>query len=204
MTTDLRSDAERRYDETRLSRQAAADPVVEILEAVCGSEDEQDDDWTEEYQRGFHEGRQSVMGDVQAILNNPDQPLTMRQKFEVLWEADDMPDGNAIYAMLLEDRIASYMWWRCVDWVLYRQRNGMSVLRCNGADDCPAEIDARFKAAQRTYARPGTWPEAVDGHEVSMATAMDDWDRTPEQRAELRRQNELLIKIFEWIEAHAA
>lgn len=158
MTLDNRTPAERAYDATALSTHQ--DPDVEELAAIVEEIGEiLTEDWaSEDYERGFHDGRQSVMGDVHAVLNGTEPTLTMRQTFDLIWAADGMPDGNAIYAMLLEDRTAHYMWWRCVDWVLYRLRNGMPVKRANSDDDCPAEIDARFKAAQRTYADLGTGP----------------------------------------------
>jgi hypothetical protein len=79
----------------------------------------------------------------------------------------------------------SYVWFRCIDWVLYRQRNGLPVRRLNDEDTCPAAIDTRFNVARDHASDSAHWGLQGGGRLLSMGHMIVDWARTPQFSARM-------------------
>lgn len=124
---------------------------------------------------------------------------TASERADILLSNHEMPDGDQIFDLLLEDHVVSYVWHRCIDWVLYRQRRGLPVKRMNEKDDCPAAIDARFSAARDYSSTRANWNPNADGRLLSIGDTIERWERTPAQEAEIQRSNDLMIAILEAI-----
>lgn len=125
---------------------------------------------------------------------------TARERARILLAAIEMPDGNQIFDLLLEDQVSSYLWYRCIDWVLYRQRQGLPVKRLNDEDDCPAAIDARFAAARDFAKDRNNWNPQADINLLCKGQTIENWERTPAEEQALREETEALIRIFERLE----
>jgi hypothetical protein len=130
---------------------------------------------------------------------------TATERADILLSNHEMPDGNQIFDLLLEDHVVSYAWHRCIDWVLWRQAHGKPVQRCGTDDTCPAALDARFSQARDFAADSRNWHPNTTDKEMAVickGQTIQDWERTPEEKAEIQHSNELLIEIFEALEAH--
>lgn len=127
------------------------------------------------------------------------QAPTMRERVELLFEADHLPEGDEIFDLVLEDRVAHYVWLRCIDWVLWRLAHGKPVKVLAQPDRTSALIDARYSAARALSSNPASYRAAVTDADVHLLCAgemIEKWERTPEQEAEIQRNNELIIKIL--------
>lgn len=228
MTIDTRTPAEIAYDAARLSRAPIAQPaeaphdvMTRIFEMLEEDEEqpeapaEDDDSFYDTIghpncpdctpQRDCPACTAKLDAAHQAVRDRAAAAPTATERAQILLEGLEMPDGDLIFDLIKDDRLVSYTWYRCIDWVLWRQANGLPVKRLNDDDDTPAAINARWNAARELLNRPHTWhSDNVSGREIGMGQTIADWERTPEQRAELREQNELMIKIFEAIERNMA
>jgi hypothetical protein len=125
---------------------------------------------------------------------------TATERVEILLDNHEVPDGDQIFDLLLEDQIAHYVWARCIDWVLWRQAHNKPVKRCGDEDDCPATIDARYDMARAFAADIRNYSPTADVALACAGELIEKWERTPEQEDEIRRTNELLCKILEVID----
>lgn len=130
---------------------------------------------------------------------------TATERATILLDNHEMPDGDQVFDLVQENSLVSYAWHRCIDWVLWRQAQGLPVKRCGDQDDVPATIDARYSAA-RDYSKDDrnipTTP--ADVYLQCAGETIERWERTPEQQAEIDRTNDLMIELFKAIEARAA
>jgi hypothetical protein len=128
---------------------------------------------------------------------------TATERVEILLDNHEVPDGDQIFDLLLEDQIAGYVWARCIDWVLWRQAHGKPVKRCGDEDDCPAAIDARYQAARVLSSTLENYRAAATVADVGLLCAgelIERWERTPEQQAQIDTENDLMISILEAID----
>jgi hypothetical protein len=192
-TTDTRTEAERRYDETRLSRTPTDKPApLGVLEGCP--------DCTE--QKDCPACTARLEAEHQRVRARAAAADSATERAEILLEGCEAVDGDLIFDVLLEDRAASYVWYRCIDWVLWRQANGLPVKRCGTDDTVPAAINARYNAARDLWKRPHTWhTENIDGGELSMGNMIADWERTPAEEAELAQEMAILEKLIPLLEA---
>jgi hypothetical protein len=115
----------------------------------------------------------------------PAPAITIRDHvLGLLAELKTMPTGAQICDLLAEDQIANFVWWRCVDWVLYRLAHGLPVQRMNTDDDVPAAINAQFEEAKTRMYRARTTGERMSDifprkWDLSNATTIERWERTP-------------------------
>lgn len=130
---------------------------------------------------------------------------TASERADILLNNHEMPNGDHIFDLLLEDHIVSYVWYRCIDWVLWRQAHGKPVKRCGTADDCPAAIDARYSQARALSSNRANYRAAATDADMALlckGEMIEKWERTPKEEAELNEETDLMISIFEEIEAH--
>lgn len=128
---------------------------------------------------------------------------TATERATILLDDCEMPSGDDIFDLILENQIVHYVWARCIDWVLWRQAHGKPVNRMGDKDDCPAAIDARYNAAREYSSNSSNWGTRTDVGLLSAGRTIEEWERTPEQAAELQRSNDLLVKILRLLEANA-
>lgn len=124
---------------------------------------------------------------------------TMREKIEILMSAGLLPSGDQLFDLMLEDQVAHYVWMRCIDWVLWRQAHGKPVKRLADADDTSIELDARHDAARLlagdlTNYGPDTPDDLV--YTLCAGEMIERWERTPEQEAQIDKENQLMIDIL--------
>lgn len=112
-----------------------------------------------------------------------DEPTMYDTIGAILESCERMPSGDQIYELLLSDRVVSYAWWRAIDWILYRQSQGLPVGRMNTADENPAAIDARFRAArvfeERLFTSGAAAMSERDIHELCNWNTIERWERVP-------------------------
>jgi hypothetical protein len=145
-----------------------------------------------------------ILADMRLAATADDAP-TMREKVEILFEAGRMPSGDQIFELVLEDRIAHFIWARCIDWVLWRQAHGKPVKVLGDPDRTSATIDARYDAARDFATNPANFSPSSSDRDVALACAggiIRQWERTPEEQARIDRSNQDLSAILEAIEAH--
>lgn len=136
---------------------------------------------------------------VQVIARAAAAP-SATERAEILLENDETLSGDQIFDLLLEDRLVSFTWYRCIDWVLWRQAHGKPIKRCGADDDCPAAIDARFSAARDYNSNRANWNPDADGHMLCIGNMIKEWERTPEEQAKIQRSNQIMVEIFELLE----
>ncbi|HEU5102313.1 MAG TPA: hypothetical protein VFU22_24995 [Roseiflexaceae bacterium] len=205
MTIDTRTPAEIKYDAERdgsayVKPQPADERTAHALDELIEDEDGGEcPDCTPK--RDCPACLAKYEAEQNAVRARAAAAETALERAEILLDNHEMPDGDQIFDVLLEDRFASFVWWRCIDWVLWRQANGKPVKRCGTDDDCPAAIDARFTAA-RDYAKNSkNWSLHFDARLLNIGRTIEMWERTPEEQPRIRRTNETLIRLFEAIEA---
>lgn len=136
----------------------------------------------------------------QAVRDYAQQASSVTKRVEILMDAHQLPSADLLFDMLLEDNTASYIWYRAIDWVLWRQANGLPVKRCGDDDSMPAELNARFSAA-RDYGRDSeNWKPSPDGRLIALGRMITEWERTPEEEAEHQRVMEILEVLIERFE----
>jgi hypothetical protein len=131
-----------------------------------------------------------------------DDAPTMREKIEILFAAGQVPSGDQIFDLMLEDQIAHYTWLRAVDWVIWRLGHGKPVKVLGDPDRTSAAIDARYDAA-RDFASPKNCMPYSTEADVALACAggmIRQWERTPAEDAALAEDTDLMIKILEAID----
>jgi hypothetical protein len=188
---DLRTAAEKRYDELKSgSAYTKPDSLLAVAEYIGDDEiaiaDEID----------------CILADIRLAATADDAP-TMREKVEILFSAGRVPSGDQIFDLVLEDQIAHYAWMRAVDWVLWRQAHGKPVKVLGDPDRTSAAIDARYDAARAFNANPANFTPHSTEADVVLACAgamIEQWERTPEQEAQIAKDNDLMIAILETID----
>jgi hypothetical protein len=125
---------------------------------------------------------------------------TATERAEILLENHETLNGDQIFDLILDDHLVSFTWYRCIDWVLWRQAQGKPVQRCGTDDTCPATIDARFSAARDYSSNSANWHPNTDGKLIAVGGTIERWERTPEQQAEIDRTNEIMVKLFKALE----
>jgi hypothetical protein len=144
-----------------------------------------------------------ILADMRLAVTADDAP-TMREKIEILFDASEVPSGDQIFDLVLEDRVAHYAWLRCVDWVLWRQAHGKPVKVLGDPDRTSAAIDARYDAARVLSSNLENYRAATtetDMHLLCAGDMIERWERTPEEEAEIQRSNDAIISILEECEA---
>lgn len=75
----------------------------------------------------------------------------------LLQDMERMPTGTDLYALLVEEPIMPWVWWRIVDWTLYQLARGVPVQRHADDDQFSEQYEAaRAAALARLHAR-GIW-----------------------------------------------
>jgi hypothetical protein len=128
---------------------------------------------------------------------------TARERVDILLEGSEVPNGDQIFDLLLEDEVAHYAWVRCIDWVLWRQAHGKPV-KVLGEPDCTSPaIDARYSQARdksKDIANYRAAATTTDVHLLSAGEMIEKWERTPEEEAKIKEDADLMIAILELID----
>jgi hypothetical protein len=132
-----------------------------------------------------------------------DDAPTMREKIDILFAAGQMPSGDQIFDLLMEDRVAHYAFIRAIDWVLWRLAHGKPVKVLGAPDRTSAAIDARFDAAREFASPKNCSPCSTDAdvHLLCAGQMIQQWERTPERQAQIDKDNEMMMSILEECEA---
>jgi hypothetical protein len=119
----------------------------------------------------------------------------MREKVAILFDAGRMPSGDQIFDLLLEDQITSYIWYRAIDGVLWRQSHGKPVKVLADPDHDSAAIDARYDAAREFASDANCTPYTTetDVHLLCEEQIIKGWERTD---AELKEDTDLMIEVL--------
>lgn len=133
-----------------------------------------------------------------------DDAPTMRGKIEILMSAGQLPSGDQLFDLMIEDRVAHYLFLRTIDWVLWRQAHGKPVKTLAQPDRDSAVFDARHDAARvlasdLTNYGPHTPDDLV--YTLCAGEMIEQWERTPEEKAQIDADNQLMIEILELVEA---
>jgi hypothetical protein len=96
---------------------------------------------------------------------------TITERADILLSNHEMPDGDQIFELLMDNHLASFVWYRAIDWVLWRQAHGKPVKRCGDEDDCPAAIDARYDQARALSSNIANYGPHTTDADVSLLCA---------------------------------
>lgn len=151
MTRDTRTESERRYDAER--------------------------DGTLYFQTPAEDEDIALAREADQLLEDRAPAPTMRdQILAMLADCRAVPTGDQLFQLLIEDRLTWFIWWRAIDFVLYRQRSGLPVMPAGDRDTVPAALNAHFEAAARQLAQRGA--ALPEGRALNIACAVERWKRS--------------------------